>query len=166
MPSSASRSRATTRRSPRPAPRPAAASPAERPVAVPFAAFFGLLVAAEDLYLAWLLWTPEVGWDWFMVGPLLLAVLAVAGSALVFTGRPRGWVVLAVAAVLPLAGLVVLAGFFALLGGGQALWSALLLVVGPLGCLILTLRRPVRAWTATGRARRPSVGRRTAGSSR
>jgi hypothetical protein len=166
MPSSASRSRGTTRRSPRPAPRAADLPVTERPLAVPFAAFFGLLVAAEDLYLAWLLWTPEVGWDWFMVGPLLLAVLAVAGSALVFTGRPRGWVVLAVAAVLPLAGLLVLAGFFALLGGGQALWSALLLVVGPLGCLILALRRPVRAWTATGRARRPSVGRRTAGSSR
>jgi hypothetical protein len=166
MPSSASRSRATARRSPRPAPRAVDARPEERPLLVPFAAFFGLLVAAEDLYLAWLLWTPEVGWDWFMVGPLLLAVLAVAGAALVFTGRPRGWVVLAVAALLPLAGLVVLAGFFALLGGGQALWSALLLVVGPLGCLILALRRPGRAWTATGRARRPSVGRRTAGSSR
>jgi len=120
MPSSASRSRGTTRRSPRPAPRAADLPVTERPLAVPFAAFFGLLVAAEDLYLAWLLWTPEVGWDWFMVGPLLLAVLAVAGSALVFTGRPRGWVVLAVAAVLPLAGLVVLAGFFALLGGAPA----------------------------------------------
>jgi len=157
MPSSASRSRATTRRSPRPAPRPVDAPPAERPLVVPFAAFFGLLVAAEDVYLAWLMWTPEVGWDWFMVGPLLLAVLAIVGSALVFAGRPRGWVVLAVAAALPLGGLVVLGGFFAVLGGGRALWSALLLAVGPLGCLLLTVRRPVREWT---RARRPPGGRR------
>ncbi len=153
----AARSRATTRRSPRPAPRAAEAAPDERPLAVPFAAFFGLLVAAEDVYLAWLMWTPEIGWDWFMAGPLLLAVPAAAGSALVFTGRPRGWLVLAVAAVLPLAGLVVLAAFFAVLGGGQGLWSALLLIVGPLGCLLLTVRRPVRAWT---RARRPPGGRR------
>jgi hypothetical protein len=102
----ATRSRATTRRSPRPAPRPVDASPAERPLLVPFAAFFGLLVAAEDVYLAWLMWTPEIGWDWFMAGPLLLAVLAVVGSVLVFAGRPRGWVVLAVAAALPLGGLI------------------------------------------------------------
>jgi hypothetical protein len=153
----ATRSRATTRRSPRPAPRPVDASPAERPLLVPFAAFFGLLVAAEDVYLAWLMWTPEIGWDWFMAGPLLLAVLAVVGSVLVFAGRPRGWVVLAVPAALPLGGLVVLAAFFAVLGGGQAFWSAVLLVVGPLGCLLLTVRRPVREWT---RARRPPGGRR------
>ena len=159
----ATRSRATTRRSPRPAPRVAEAAPDERPLAVPFAAFFGLLVAAEDVYLAWLLWTPEIGWDWFMAGPLLLAVLAVTGSALVLTGRPRGWVVLAVGAVLPLAGLVVLAAFFAVLGGGQALWAAVLLVVGPLGCLLLTVRRPVREWT---RARRPPGGRRKPARSR
>jgi hypothetical protein len=163
--SSASRSRATTRRSPRPAARAVDAPPVERPLAVPFAAFFGLLVAAEDAYLAWLMWTPEVGWDWFMAGPLVLAVLALAGAALVFTGRPRGWLVLAVAAVLPLAGLIVLAGVFAALGGGQEVWSTLLLLVGPLGCLVLALRPPVREWTATRRARRPQGGRRTVGSS-
>ena len=34
-----------------------------------------------------------------------------------------------------------------------ALWSALLLLVGPVGCLALTLQRPVRAWTgAPGRS--------------
>ncbi|MFD2092294.1 hypothetical protein ACFSHS_12000, partial [Blastococcus deserti] len=129
----------------------------ERPLAVPFAAFFGLLVAAEDVYLAWLLWTPETGWDWFMGGPLLLAVLAVAGAALVLTGRARGWLVLAVAALLPLIGLLVLAGFFAVLGGTQEVWSTLLLVVGPLTCLGLALRGPVREWT---RARRSTGGRR------
>src|SRR5215211_3641459 len=46
MPSSASRSRGTTRRSPRSAPRAVDLPLAERPLAVPFAAFFGLLVAA------------------------------------------------------------------------------------------------------------------------
>jgi hypothetical protein len=163
MPSSASRSRATARRSPRPAPRAVDARPEERPLLVPFVAFFGLLVAAEDVYLAWLMWTPKIGWDWFMAGPLLLAVLAVAGSALVFTGRPRGWIVLAVAAVLPLAGLVVLAAFLAALAGAEAMWSVVLLAVGPLGCLLLTVRRPVRAWT---RARRPPGGRRKPARSR
>jgi hypothetical protein len=48
-----------------------------------------------------------------------------------------------------------LAVFFALLGGGSAMWSALLLLVGPVGCLALSLRRPVREWTRpAGRARR------------
>jgi hypothetical protein len=163
MPSSAPRGRATTRRSPRPARRPVDTPPAERPLAVPFAAFFGLLVAAEDVHLAWLLWTPEVGWDRFMAGPLLFAVLAVVGAALVFTGRARGWLVLAVAAVLPLAGLLVLAAIFAVLGGAQEVWSMLLLLVGPLACLVLALRRPVRDWT---RAHRPQGGRRKPARSR
>jgi peptidoglycan/LPS O-acetylase OafA/YrhL len=163
MPSSASRSRGTTRRSPRSAPRAVDLPLAERPLAVPFAAFFGLLVAAEDVYLAWLLWTPEVGWDWFMAVPLLLAVLALVGAALVLTGRARGWVVLAAAAVLPLAGLAVLAVIFAVLGGGQEVWSTLLLLVGPAGCLVLATRRPVREWT---RARRSPGGRRIPARSR
>lgn len=164
MPSSASRSsRAAPRRSPRPAPRAVEPVPVERPLVVPFAAFFGLLVAAEDGYLAWLLWSPDIGWDWFTGVPLLLAVLAVAGSVLVFTGRPRGWMVLALAAVLPLVGLLVLAGFFAVLGGGLAVWSTVLLLVGPLTCLVLTLQRPVREWT---RARRSPGGRRKVPSSR
>ena len=164
MPSSSSRSRAPARLSPRPAPRPPArpAAPAlvERPLVVPFAAFFGLLVAAEDGYLAWLLWTPEAGWDRFMTASLLLALLAIAGAGLVWSGRPGGWLVLALAAVLPLAGLLFLAAFFAALGGGLAVWSTVLLLVGPLTCLVLALRRPVREWT---RARRPPGGRRTAG---
>jgi hypothetical protein len=127
---------------------------------------FGLLVAAEDGYLAWLLWTPEVGWDWFMVIPLLLAVLAIAASVAVFWGRPRGWLLLAVASALPLLGVVALVVLFALLGGGQAMWAALLLLVGPLVALVLALRRPVRTWTGAGRARRSPGGRRTGGSAR
>jgi peptidoglycan/LPS O-acetylase OafA/YrhL len=159
MPSSASRSRATTRRSPRPAPRTAGAgrAPGARPSLVPFAVAFGVLVAAEDLYLAWLLRTPELGWDWFMVVPLLLAVLAAGASAAVFLGRARGWLLLAAAAILPLVGLLVLVVLFALLGAGRASWSAVLLLVGPVGCLVLALRRPVREWT------RPVRGSRSPG---
>jgi hypothetical protein len=163
MPSSASRSRATTRRSPRPAPRAVDAPVSERPLVVPFAAFFGLLVAAEDGYLAWLMWTPEVGWDWFMAVPILLGVLAVVGAFLVFTGRARGWLVLAMAAVVPLVGLLVLAAFFVALGGAEEVWSTLLLLIGPVACLALAVRRPVRGWT---RARRSPGGRREPARSR
>jgi hypothetical protein len=166
MPSSASRGRSTTRRSPRPAPRRVVVPAAGRPLVVPFAAFFGLLVAAEALYLAWLLWTPEIGWDRFMAVPLALAVLALGGAAMVFTGRARGWLVLTLAAALLLAGLAVMAAIFAALGGAEEAWSTVLLVVGPLGCLVLAPRRPVRQWTGVGRARRSPGGRRTAGSSR
>jgi len=114
---------------------------------VSFAAVFGLLVAAEDLYLAWLLRTPETGWDAFAIVPVLLAVAAVAGAVLVFRGRARSWLLLAVAAALPLAGILVLAVLFAALGGGPAFWSAVLLLVGPVVALVLALRRPVREWT-------------------
>jgi peptidoglycan/LPS O-acetylase OafA/YrhL len=163
MPSSASRSRATPRRSPRPAPRTVAAPPPERPLAVPFAAFFGVLLAAEAAYFAWLFRTPDVAWDWFVAAPLLLAGLAAIGAVLVFTVRARGWIVLALAAFVSLVGLLLVAGFFAVLGGGPAVWSTLLLLVGPLACLVLALQRPVREWTRT---RRPQEGRRTAGPAR
>jgi len=131
---------------------------------VPFAVVFAVLVAGEDLYLAWLLYTPETGWDPFAVVPALLAVLALLAAALVWTGRARGWLVLAVAAAMPLAGLAVLTTIFAALGGGQAMWSALLMLVGPIGALVLAVRRPIRAWTSPAS---PSPGgRRTAGSAR
>ena len=157
MPSSASRSRATPRRSPRPAPRAVEPRAAGRPTVVPFAAFFGLLVAAEDAYLGWLMWSPELGPDWFMTGPLLLGLLAVVGAALVLTGRAHGWLVLAVAAALSLGCLVLLVALFAALGGGLAVASTFLLLIGPLTCLVLAVRRPVRAWTG---ARRSPGGRR------
>ena len=135
-----------------------------RPSVVPFAAAFGLIVAAEDAYLAWLLWTPETGWDWFMLVPGALAVLAVAASVVVFLGRARGWLLLAVAAALPLVGVLGLVVLFAALGGGSAMWAAVLLLVGPIGALVLALRRPVREWTGTAPARRSPGGRRgTAG---
>jgi hypothetical protein len=70
-------------------------------------------------------------------------------------GRLSGSTVLAVSCLLPLLGLLGLAGFFALLGGGQAVWWALLLLVGPIGGLALALQRPARQWT-----RSPRVGHR------
>ncbi len=40
--------------------------------------------------------------------------------------------------------------------------QALLLLVGPVGCLVLATRRPVRRWTRPARATRPAdQGRRT-----
>jgi hypothetical protein len=136
-----------------------------RPVSAPFAAVFGALVAAEDAYLGWLLWDTEPGWGWYLLLPALLAVGALTGAFLVLRGRALGrWVsgsaVLAGCCLLPLLGLLGLAGFFALLGGGQAAWWAVLLVVGPLGGLVLSLQRPVRDWTRPASRRR--LGRRTA----
>ena len=168
MPSSTSRPRTTTRRSPRPAPRAPLGRPAplpERPQPAPFAAVFGVLVAAEDLYLAWLLWEPDPGWYWFVVLPVLLAAWAWAGAAMVWLGRARGWLVLAGAALLPLLLMVALVLLFGALGGGQALGWAVLLLAGPVGCLVLALQRPIREWTRPGRATRArGRGSRGAGS--
>ncbi|WP_116452811.1 hypothetical protein [Blastococcus litoris] len=163
MPSSASRSRAAVRRSPRPAQRTTVAPPRERPLAVPFAAFFGLLLAAEAVWFAWLLRTPGVGWDWFVAVPLALAVLALVGAALVLAGRGRGWAVLALAALLSAVGLLLVALFFAVLGGDLAVGATLLLLVGPGTSLVLALRRPVREWT---RGHRPQEGERSGASAR
>ncbi|MGY1638089.1 hypothetical protein ACI78V_15695 [Geodermatophilus sp. SYSU D00742] len=168
MPSSSSRSRAVPRRSPRPAPRPApgrtaGAAPLERPLLAPFAAVFGVLVAAEDLFLGYLLWEPDRGWHWYVVGAALLAGWAATGAAMVWLGRSRGWLVLAAGAALPLLLLAGLAVLFGVLGGGSATWWAVLLLVGPAGCLALTLRRPIREWTRPARATRsPQRGRRGA----
>jgi O-antigen/teichoic acid export membrane protein len=124
-------------------------------VLVPFAAVFGVLVAAEYLWLAWLLRDPEVGTPWFVVAPAVLAVLTLAGAALLVLGRARAWVLLtAVSAVLVLC-LLGTAVLFGALGLGAVVGQALLLLVGPLGCLVLVARRPVREWTRPARATRP-----------
>jgi hypothetical protein len=123
---------------------------------VPFAAVFGLLVAAEDGYLTFLLSVV-----WALVVPLLLGLLAVAGAVLVWLGRARGWLVLAVAAALPLLGLAGLAVVFGLVGGGSAFVTALVLLLGPIGALVLATRPEVRAWT-TGRLPGRSPRRGTA----
>ena len=135
----------------------------QRPLEAPFAAVLGLLVAAEYGYLGWLLWDPASGLDWFIVVPVVLTAIAVAGAVLVLLGRGRGWIVLTVASVVLLLGLLALVLVFGALGGGAALWQALLLLLGPIGCLALTLRRPVRQWSSPGRARRSNGGRRPAG---
>jgi len=168
MPSSSSRPRAATRRSPRPVPQGpvVAPPPGERPLPATLAAVFGLLVAAVNGYLTWLLWTPEVGWDAYLLVPVLLGVLAVGAAAAVFLGLGRAWLVLAVAAVLPLVGMLAVVGLFAALGGGSGLWGALALLIAPVGCLVLALRREVRNWTRPRRAGRPAGGRRDTGSSR
>jgi hypothetical protein len=120
-----------------------------------YAAVFGLLVAAEDAYLAWLLLGPEKQVDSFIGVPLALCLLALAGAVLTWAGRARGWLVLLAGAVPTLLGILALTVLFAALGGGRPVAEALLLLVGPIGCLLLCLRRPVRAWTRPGRARSP-----------
>ena len=128
---------------------------------VPFAALFGLLVAVEYGYLAWLL-----SFGWYLAVPVLLAVGAVTGVVLLWAGRSRGWQVLTVVAVLLLLALISLAVLFGLLGGGSALWSALALLAGPVACLALTLQRPVRGWRGSGGPTRSPGGRRSGRPSR
>ena len=164
MASSSSRSRAATRRSPRAAPRQQLppSAPAGRPVLAPFAAVFGVLVAAEYVWLAWLLRNPGVSTDWFVAVPAVLAVLALAGAALVVLGRARAWVLLATVSVVLVLCLLGTALLFGALGLGAVVGQALLLLVGPIGCLVLAVRRPVREWTRPARATRPPErGRRT-----
>lgn len=128
-----------------------AAAP-RRPQSVPFAVVFAGLVAAEDLYLGWLLWEPDPGLSWYVVLAGALAAWAVLGAVLVWHGRPRAWLVLAAAAVLPLLLLLGLALLFGALGDDRGVWWALLLLAGPLGCLVLSAGAPVREWTAVRHA--------------
>jgi hypothetical protein len=133
---------------------------------VPFAVVFGLLSAAEALYLAWLVGWPHPVLDWYLIVPVVLAVAAVAGAVMVLRGTTRGWLVSAVAAgllVVAVLGVVLLLGA---LGAWRDMWTATLLLLGPLGSLVLSLRRPVRAWTAPGRASRSPGGRRRPAGSR
>jgi hypothetical protein len=155
----------TARRSPRAAGRAAPPAP-ERPPVVPFAVAFGLLMALEVLYLGYLLWEPAPALDWYLVVPVVVAAIAVAGSLLVLQGRARAWMLLAGAAVVPLLGLLVLVFLLGAFGATAEMWSAVLLTTGPLGCLILATRRSVREWTAPGRATRSPGGRRGRGADR
>ena len=175
MPSSPPR-RTTTRRSPRAAAAPSSAvrrlaplpPPRGRPLTAPFAAVFGLLVTAQDLYLGWLLRDGlPPGWGRYLAVSAALVLLAVAGAALVWLGRGRGWLVLAVAAALPLLLLLGVAALFGALGDDSSVGWALLLLVGPVGCLSLAVRRPIREWTRPGRATpRPAPSARPRGDAR
>jgi hypothetical protein len=127
---------------------------------------FGLLVAVEALYLAWLLWEPDPGLDWFVVVPVLLAMAALTGSVLVVLGRARGWLLLAVTGAVQMLVMLALVLLFGALGGGQALWWAVLLLVAPVGCVVLALQRPVREWSSPSRASRPAGGARRGRSAR
>src|SRR4051794_41825165 len=93
MPSRSSRSRVVARRSPWSAPlaRTAAPTTPVRPMEAPFAAVLGVLVAAEFLYLGWLLYEPGALLDWYVVVPALLAAVTLAGAVLVVLGRGRAW---------------------------------------------------------------------------
>ena len=133
---------------------------------VPFAAVFGLLLAVEVGYLGYLLWEPDPSFDWYLVTPVVLAALAVVGSVLVLRGRRRGWIVLAVAAVLPLLALLGLVFVLGAFGATAEMWAALALTAGPLGCLVLATRRPVREWTGRGRPTRSPGGGRSRGADR
>jgi hypothetical protein len=132
----------------------------QRPPIVPFAVAFGLLMAVEVLYLGYLLWEPAPALDWYLVVPLVVAVASVVAALLVLRGAPRAWMFLAGTAVLPLVALLVLVFILGGLGATAEMWSALLLTTGPLGCLVLATRRPVREWTAPGRTTRSPGGRR------
>ena len=122
-----------------------------RPVQAPFAAVFGVLTAVVDGYLGTVLVTdPELGWGWYLLPFAVLALLALAGAALVWAGRARGAAVLAVAGLLTALGLVALLVLFLVLGGGTAAWWVLFLLVAPVGALALALRAPVRRWTRPG----------------
>jgi peptidoglycan/LPS O-acetylase OafA/YrhL len=163
VPSASSRARTAPKRSPRAAGRVPPPHP-ERPSVVPFAVVFGLLVAAEVLYLGYLLWEPAPGLDWYLVVPVLVAALAVTASVLVLRGKPRSWLLLAGAALLVLLALLVLVFLLAAFGATAEMWSAVLLLVGPVGCLVLATRRPVREWTRPARTTRsPGGGRRRDG---
>jgi peptidoglycan/LPS O-acetylase OafA/YrhL len=160
VPSSSSRARATPRRSPRAVGRPVAPV-RQRPTVVPFAVAFGLLMAVEVLYLGYLLWEPAPALDWYLLVPVVVAVLSVVGSLLVLRGRARAWLLLAGTAVLPLVALLVLVVLLGGLGATAEMWSAALLTTGPLGCLILATRRPVREWTTPRGTTRSPGGRRS-----
>jgi hypothetical protein len=137
-----------------------------RPPVVPFAVVFGLLTAAENLYLGWLVGWPHPALDWYLIVPVVLAVAAVAGAVLVLLGRARGWLVSVVAAGLLLVAVLGVVALLGALGAWRDMWTATLLLIGPLGSLVLNARRPVRAWTRPGRAVRSAGGRRGPGGSR
>lgn len=153
------------------APGRAAAHEGRRPLAVSFAAAFGGLVAAEALYLGALMWLPDPGVDRFLAVPLVLAVATLAGVVLLLRRRYRSWLLLAGTAAVVQVGLLATTALLAAFHAWGEMWSAVLLMIGPVGCLILSLRPSVRSWADGSRkgrrtSQRPAGGRsaRAAGS--
>ena len=90
----------------------------------------------------------------------VLALAALAATLMVFRGVRGGWILLALTAVGALAALLMLALVLGALGATAEMWSAVVLTVGPIGCLVLALGRPVREWTGPAGTRRSAGGRR------
>jgi hypothetical protein len=132
----------------------------QRPLAAVFAAVFGALLTAEVLFFGALLVLPDVRLDRVTVVIAVLALAGATGSLMVFQGRRGGWILLAVTAVGALAAVMMMVLVLAALGATAATWAAVLLTVGPLGCLVLAPQRSVRAWAGLRSARRPAGGRR------
>lgn len=154
-----SRPRSATRRSPKRAALPRehflAAQQPTRPFAAAVATVFGTLAAAEDGYLAWLLWA-----SWYVVVPLAVALAGLSGAVLVWRGRGRGAALLVAACAVTLLGLLAVAVLFAFLGGGWAFVTALLLLVAPGVALVAALRSEVRRWTGPRSGDAPAPRRR------
>jgi hypothetical protein len=139
--------------------------PEQRPLAASFAAAFGGLMTAEVLFLGALVVLPELRMDRVTVVVVVLLLAAAAASVMILQGRRGGWLLMVFTAVGALGALAILALVLGALGGTAMIWPAVLLMVGPLGCLVLAVGRPVRTWTDRDRTRRSAGGRRgTAGS--
>ena len=130
------------------------------------AAFFGALLAAEVLFLGGVPLLSDAPLSRFTVVFLVLFVGAVAGSLMVVQGRRGGWIVLMIVASGGLAAVLILLLVLAALDVAGVAWAAVLLSVGPLGCLVLAPQRSVREWSRAGAARRSAGGRRRAARSR
>ena len=138
----------------------------ERPLAVAVAAAFGALLAAEVLFLSVVLLLPDFRLDRLTVVFLMVFLGAVGGSLMVIQGRRGGWILLVIVALGGLAAVLILVLVLAALDATGSAWAAVLLTVGPLGCLVLAPQRSVREWAAAGAARRSAEGRRGGGFAR
>jgi hypothetical protein len=147
-------------------PKPSVAHQDGRPLVVAIAAVFGALLAAEVLFLGGMPLLSDGRLNRFTVVFLALFVGAVAGSLMVVQGRRGGWIVLMIVAAGGLAAVLILVLVLAALDVAGVAWVAVLLSVGPLGCLVLAPQRSVREWSRAGAARRSAGGRRRAARSR
>lgn len=132
----------------------------QRPLAASFASAFGVLMTVEVLFFGGLLVVPEPRLDRVTVVIGVLVLAGAAASLLVFRGLRGGWILLVLAAVGGVAAVGVMVLVLGALGLTSQMWAAVLLAVGPLGCLVLAPQRSVRAWAGLEPTRRPAGGRR------